>query len=648
MPRKRALSAADAKRMEDLRVLFAKGARLAHERRVMQAVLEAPSPLAADNRATDARGATTLPDLALLDLNDAPVADTDEGEMEPDAHVSLGTDVAGPSTETVEERRARTLREWDALKVEIMGTPATWGINPQTKKPRKRRPDRTPAELQAARNQYAAHKHEMKSEHPHDHKTQFVMSSRTSWCSTNAFLTLLPCIPDRLKTMSILSYTWADACRADAAAVACSDAHERSLKAQRAKKKEHFAANAARREFGLCMSGDCNALERRELLRLRDHVHTVTGRRMRVLLCPDGCWADTLFRTEAMPAGQWLAWQHKSTAKMVTDKRGMTCWVFQNVLGYRGALVVCSVEDEPNRLWVLHGTVLDDHGVRNMTVTKSKETKGILPVPADGKTLPTNLEGLVAALERECAKVVDGDDDALPTCTVEEADAMLSQSHAVEREGILAWMRCVHGGEQVPWLQMPEAMRDDDRNLRLLRDGTVVAYPEGQNTKVDLEVLHDWRDLQGRKTKHQFKTPGTFEGESGLWVSLLTRAGKDAAGTQLLSNTYKEGDNDVYVAVLPDKTSKQARKGHVDIWEIPEAKLLELGLLGTADAPPAADVGGFRLHPASNRTRKSKHKWTCDYHSCYVNTHHGWLPGSVVGEALAQAGLLLADSDTGE
>ena len=68
-------------------------------------------------------------------------------------------------------------------------------------------------------------------------------------------------------------------------------------------------------------------------------------------------------------------------------------------------------------------------------------------------------------------------------------------------------MRCVHGGEQVPWLEMPVAMRDDDRNLRLLRDGTVIAYPEGQNTKVDLEVLHEWTNPNGRKTTYQFKTP---------------------------------------------------------------------------------------------------------------------------------------------
>ena len=98
--------------------------------------------------------------------------------------------------------------------------------------------------------------------------------------------------------------------------------------------------------------------------------------------------------------------------------------------------------------------------------------------------------------------------------------------------GVLAWMRCVHGGEQVPWLEMPVAMQDDDRNLRLLRDGTVIAYPEAQNGEVDLEVLHEWTNPNGRKTTHQFKTPGGKEHGTCFEVKLETGAGKDETGTR--------------------------------------------------------------------------------------------------------------------
>ena len=131
-------------------------------------------------------------------------------------------------------------------------------------------------------------------------------------------------MPGRAQDMDICSHTWADACRADAAAVAWpSTRNGISWEAQRAQKRQRHAANAPRRAKGAAdPSGDSSALERRELLRLRDHVHRVTKRRVRVLLCPDGCWADALFRTEAMPAGQWLAWQHKSTARWHSQEKG--------------------------------------------------------------------------------------------------------------------------------------------------------------------------------------------------------------------------------------------------------------------------------------------------------------------------------------
>jgi len=533
-------------------------------------------------------------------------SDSDESESESDS------DSDEVDTE-LQERRARTLREWDALRVAIMGPPGT------------RRPGRTPEEMQRWRDENVVHKAEMKSnpEHKHDYETQFATSSRTLWCDAKAYFhTTLPNMPGRAETMDIYSHTWADALRADAAAVACANAHN-GFEAQRAQKRQRRATNAPRRAAGKARNDHCSALERRELLRLRDHVHRVTNRRVRVRICPDGCWADALFRTADMPAGQWLAWQHKSTAKMATDKKDRTYWQFDDVLTYTDALVVCSVEADLDRVWVVHGKVLDDHRTVNMKVTKEKDTGTILPVPADGTTLPINLDGLVVELLRECAKVVEGHATALRTWTVEAADARVGQKHAVERAGVLAWMRCKHGG-QVPWLEMPEAMRNDERNLRLLRDGTVIVYPEGQNTKVDLEVLHDWTNPNGRKTTYQFKTPKKLKNQTGLNVLLETDCGHDETGVKLRLNTYKLGDNDVYVIVIPDEKSTLAREGHVDVWEIPEAALFDKGLLGTTDAPPLADTGGFMVHRKGSTANAPKHGWTRAYHQAFVATADGW------------------------
>jgi len=625
----RPLTPADARGTAKLASFFTKRP----SRAAQQAVLAAPSATAAEDLLAAlspvVEGPLDLPaDLRMSDL------DAEEAEVEVEEGVNDDDpeeEGSASSSETIEERRARTLRELLDVKQEIEGIPETWGTTSRTKKPRTRRPNRTSTEQQKTRDEYAAHKHEMKSEHPHDHVAQFAMSTRTAWVSNRGYF------HTKLKRMAagtvhILSHTWADALRADAAATACANAHN-SLETKRARKRQRHSALATKRAGDLATYGDNAALERRELLRLRDHVHRVSNRRLRVLICPDGCWADALFRTTDMPPGQWLAWQHKSTEKMAIDKRRRNhYWCFQSMLGYTGALVVCSVSSEPDRMWIIHGKVLDDHGVETAWITKSKKN-GMLPMTADGRTLPTNLDGLVLALEAECDKVVTKDATALPTWTVEGAEARLGQEHVVERAGVLAWMRCMHGGDQVSWLEMPEEMREDDRNLRLLCDGTVVAYPEGQQTKVDLEVLHDWANPQGSKTTYQFKTPMRMEGCASLWVKLMSCGGRDEAGVQLSTANYKLGDNDVYTIMIPDIASVLAREGHVDIWEIPEAALFERGLLGTADAPPPAGTSGFSVYTKGCGARERKHAWTRGYHMAYVHTDHGWMPGDDADEA---------------
>ena len=61
------------------------------------------------------------------------------------------------------------------------------------------------------------------------------------------------------------------------------------------------------------------------------------------------------------------------------------------------ALVVCSVEEEPDLVWVLHGKVLDDYGEPDMAVFRTKKT-WINEVPADGKTTPVERDGLAFEL----------------------------------------------------------------------------------------------------------------------------------------------------------------------------------------------------------------------------------------------------------
>ena len=515
--------------------------------------------------------------------NRSPPADEN---VEPDEESDEDEDY---DVESTDARRARLKREWTDTKVAIMD-----------------RPVRSPAAMQATVRDYEAHAHEMYA----------AFGKRiTHWrAERKCFHTKLQHIPGLEKTEHILSHSWADALRAHAAATACADAHNSQV-TTRAAKRQRLAANAPKYADDRAKHGDDCALERRELRRLRDVV--VEGGALRVLICPDGCLFDALYRTEAMPKGQWLAWQHKSTHRLRRSDEGSEYWKFIKVKGYADGIVVCTVEAEPGLVWAMRGKVLDEGQSRDMQVTKDKVTGKPRPLKADGKTLPTPLEDVARTLIAECDKVVARDATALPTFTVEEAEAMgKGKLSDVERAGVLAWMRCLHGGA-VPWAEMPEALQRDARNVRLMRDGTVIAYPDGQNTKTDLEVL---QYPDGAKTTHQLKTAVPITGQLGFYVKLATAGGRD--GKKIHTNTYQLGQNNFYTVVLPDTGAKGARAGRVDVWTIPEAELATRGLLGTAE-DPVAKVGSFCVWRNDGQGKPLKHTWTRDYHRAFVKDADG-------------------------
>ena len=82
------------------------------------------------------------------------------------------------------------------------------------------------------------------------------------------FHTQLKHIPGLQKTEHIRSHSWADALRAHAAATACAD----SLVTIQAAKRQRIATNAPKYADDRAKHGDNSALERRELVRLRDVV----------------------------------------------------------------------------------------------------------------------------------------------------------------------------------------------------------------------------------------------------------------------------------------------------------------------------------------------------------------------------------------
>ena len=305
------------------------------------------------------------------------------------------SDESDPSPTPTPTRWTRSSRS-AARARSVNGTSSGWPswARPKTRDDQYVRPKR----CKATRDEYEAHKHEMKSEHKHDYETQFATSTRThGWMQRTRFHTTASrtcrAAPRRWTFIRTRGRTLPRRCGRRGVRRCAQRVGRRSArKSGSATPPMRPGARPAD------PSGDSSALERRELLRLREHVHRVTKRRVRVLLCPDGCWADALFRTAAMPAGQWLAWQHKSTAEMHTEK-GQDLWQFRGRAWVHGrARRLLGQDRARSRV----GCARQGAGRSRSSgheVTKEKGTGRILPVPADGTTLPINLDGLVVALE---------------------------------------------------------------------------------------------------------------------------------------------------------------------------------------------------------------------------------------------------------
>jgi hypothetical protein len=170
---------------------------------------------------------------------------------------------------------------------------------------------------------------------------------------------------------------------------------------------------------------------------------------------------------------------------------------------------------------------------------------------------------------------------ALELTSLDDAEAKLgSKNHAVEHAGILEWVRCAHGGfapEEINFdpqkrTHLPtKEMRDHPLRYRLLVDGDVFAYPDGQNTKTDV-LLYRQADGWANAQNLQFKTGARSAGARGWWVDLQSNAGRkekdDGSGksTRKKRTQYAYADNDYYVVVVCHP-SAGAVPGVTLVWE---------------------------------------------------------------------------------
>jgi len=409
------------------------------------------------------------------------------------------------------------------------------------------------------------------------------------------------------KTVDVYTHSLEAAREASRLAAAVKVFHSKETK--RARKEAKFDELAPKREKDKAKNGDNSAMERRVLVQLRN---LLAAEGVAFHICPDGCLADALYRTADMPDKQWLMLQLKTTAKefdrkYYKKKRGRTYtkrgYEFQDVKGYGDMLVACVCEGD-GMTWVLPGSTLDAGKSTSLEITRSTKSGNVRPTPC-GKVMPTTLAGLVARLCAECAKAEAENATALPTVTLDAAEAMLGKSHAVEYAGVQAYIRHVLGGA-LPWDGTPDSLI-----YRKTHSGKVFRYPDEQNGKTDF-IVYDGAVVN----RLQFKTATKLSGHAGWHVVLATAAGKDTDGKKLYANNSKHGDNTHYVMCVPP-ASTNGIPGEVHFWIVDEATMLAHNLVG-----PGA-LQAFYVHMPDElqmdrggvANRESIYEWTKDFHT---------------------------------
>jgi hypothetical protein len=368
------------------------------------------------------------------------------------------------------------------------------------------------------------------------------------------------------------------------------------------------------REASLAKHGDSPALERRVLLDVvlpkLQGIANARGERIVLHAMPDGTWADLLVRfgggdDDATHGGavgaKWISVQLKTTARRYEKlsnhhASGVAMgYEFRHVRGYGGALVLCVCADKNDeRLWMLNGDWLHFRykTPENLNISYNQAKKEVNPIRGWCPELATTWEAVFDMLRAKHDDAVKraaqppSDEKrppflALELTSLDDAEAKLgSEKHALEHAGIREWVRCAHGGfapeetnydpEQRGHLPTQQ-MRDDPLRYRLLNDGDVFAFPDGQNTKTDV-LLYRQADEFANAQKMQFKSGARISGARGWYVNLQSNAGKkekdDGSGewTRKMKSQYAYDDNDCYVVVVCHP-SAGAVPGVTLVWE---------------------------------------------------------------------------------
>jgi hypothetical protein len=430
-------------------------------------------------------------------------------------------------------------------------------------------------------------------------------------------------INDGAGVIALRSYTHAEAQEAARLLQAVKAANPVSLSNQRARMAARTLARAPTRAAGLARNGHGLNLERRLLNAVAEAVMQ-RDERLTMLVLMLQTNADALFRMAGMDAKLYIREQHK-TCTIRERKNGCRRYVFAAVTGYKNCLVVCECEDD-GALFVARGAALDaafeNRSSKDLKITIGKKTGE--PMLAKKPFLDYLGKGAAARdvltehLAWECYQAINKLPDALPLCTMAQANAELSKDHAVEEAGNQGWLTHACGGvvdaSDPLWENVPDDWRATlcakPHIYMLVGCGDIIGYPEHDaQGKSD---RHRFTKASGYVTRRdmQFKTAQAVAEQNGYLVNLCSADGKDG-GVQQTGNTYADGNNHEYTVTLPPEAAG-GTPGEFHWWTFTNAEMLEHNYIG----PNACTA--FYVYKASAPCAKNMgekgHAWTVGKH----------------------------------
>ena len=396
------------------------------------------------------------------------------------------------------------------------------------------------------------------------------------------------------KQIGVYAYTYNNAVDMDKLVVEAADACN-SVNVQRKRKQEMVANLQHKRQRDVNKFGGNCDMERDSLLRIQRHVmQEESTEGLIIFILRDGCRSDALFRTCALPPEKWIKYQQKTTAGPCCSGSGQSSvsWKFTHLrpggYAYESTLVVCESQSD-GKLWAFDGPSILTDGIRITQKEDGKFCQDRIPL--------AGYESLKERMIEECRNSAINKPGSKEPVTIAEAEKEVGSKHAVEYDGVDSYIRTQLGGlnDIEPSLYTNGSKNDilEALNLRVCTNGHTVQFPTEQNGKTDLLVSHD-----GNIERLQFKTGKHHSDCKGFAVDMRSNNGKSLDGKHVMINSYKPGDNDFYVVVLPEAHG-------TTIWKLPDAEMQKYGLVGER-APD-----GFYVY--KNTATKSKYSWTANY-----------------------------------